>query len=138
MGYMTPCTEPNEILTEVSFNSWPAGHGFDFREFAQRHGDFAIVGVGTLLTLDSDKRIDRIAAVLIGIDYKSVRLTEIEEALTGQIASEELFREAGRIHPQTRHDGGCTNTRELPQATRLGPIKTVTYLRIKKSYKRMK
>ena len=95
MGYMTPCTEPDEILTEVSFNSWPAGHGFDFREFAQRHGDFAIVGVGTLLTLDSDKRIDRIAAVLIGIDYKSVRLTEIEEALTGQIASEELFREAG-------------------------------------------
>ena len=95
MGYMTPCTEPDEILTEVSFNSWPAGHGFDFREFAQRHGDFAIVGVGTLLTLNSDNRIDRIAAVLIGIDYKPVRLTEIEEALTGQIASEELFREAG-------------------------------------------
>ncbi len=95
MGYMTPCTEPDEILSEVSFNLWPAGHGFDFREFAQRHGDFAIVGVGTLLTLKSDKRIERIAAVLIGIDYKPVRLTEIEEALTGQIASEELFREAG-------------------------------------------
>ena len=95
MGYMTPCTEPDEILSEVSFNLWPAGHGFDFREFAQRHGDFAMVGVGTLLTLNSDKRIERIAAVLIGIDYKPVRLTEIEEALTGQVASEELFREAG-------------------------------------------
>ncbi len=95
MGYMTPCTEPDEILTEVCFDLWPSGHGFDFREFAQRHGDFAIVGVATLLTLDSNNRIDRIAAVLIGIDYKPIRLTEIEETLTGQVASEELFREAG-------------------------------------------
>ena len=95
MGYMTPCTEPDEILTEVSFELWPPGHGFDFREFAQRHGDFAIVGVGTLLTLNAENRIDRVAAVLIGTDYKPVRLTGIEDTLAGQVASEELFREAG-------------------------------------------
>ena len=95
LGYMTPCTEPDEILTEISFDFWPEGHGYDFREFAQRHGDFAIVGVGTLMTLDAGNRIDRIACVLIGIDYCPIRLTDIEAELMGQIPSEDLFRAAG-------------------------------------------
>ena len=46
---MTPCTEPGEIVSEISFDIWPDKHGYDFREFAQRHGDFAIVGVGALV-----------------------------------------------------------------------------------------
>lgn len=95
LGYMTPCTEPDELVTEVSFDLWPEGHGYDFREFAQRHGDFAIVGVGTLMTLDVNKCIDRIACVLIGIDYQPVRLSEVESELQGQKPSEELFRSAG-------------------------------------------
>ena len=95
LGYMTPCTEPNEILTEVSFDVWPKGHGYDFREFSQRHGDFAIVGVGTLMTLDVNKCINRIACVLIGIDYQPIRLREIEDELMGQTPSNEIFGKAG-------------------------------------------
>ncbi len=95
MGYMTPCTEPDEILTSISFEPWPAGHGFDFREFSRRHGDFAIVGVATLLTVDADGRIDRIACVLIGTDYKPVRLNEVETNLRGKKPSEDIFRAAG-------------------------------------------
>jgi len=94
MGYMTPCTEPDEILSGVSFKTWPKGHGFDFREFAQRHGDFAVVGVATLLTLSADARINRIACVLIGTDYKPVRLSEIEANLRNQKPSEDVFRAA--------------------------------------------
>jgi carbon-monoxide dehydrogenase medium subunit len=95
LGYMTPCTEPDEILTEISFDFWQEGHGYDFREFAQRHGDFAIVGVGTLMTIDASNRIDRIACILIGIDYLPIRLTNIEADLLGQTPSEDLFRAAG-------------------------------------------
>lgn len=95
VGYMTPCTEPDEIVSGVSFETWPKGHGFDFREFAQRHGDFAIVGVATLLTLDANENIDRIACVLIGIDYKPVRLSEVEASLRGQKPSDGIFRAAG-------------------------------------------
>jgi len=97
VGYMTPCIEPDEILTGVTFKTWPKGHGFDFREFAQRHGDFAIVGIATLLTLGNDERIDRIACVLIGIDYKPVRLSTIEAMLLGQKPSDDLFQEIGEI-----------------------------------------
>ena len=97
MGYMTPCTEPDEILTSISFEPWPAGHGFDFREFSRRHGDFAIVGVATFLTVDADGRIDRLACVLIGTDYKPVRLSTIEAMLLGQKPSDDLFQEIGEI-----------------------------------------
>ena len=95
LGYMTPCIMPNEILTEISFEIWPEGHGYDFREFARRHGDFAIVGVGSLMTIDANNRIERVACTLIGVDYQPVRLTEIEFELIGQSPSQDLFRQAG-------------------------------------------
>lgn len=95
VGYMTPNIEPDEILTAVSFALWPAGHGWDFREFAQRHGDFAIVGVGSLMALDDGGRIARAAVVLIGVDDGPMRLAEVEEMLVGEIPGDHLFRAAG-------------------------------------------
>ena len=69
-------------------------HGYAFQEFSQRHGDFAIVGVGALMTLDGDGRIERVTAVLVGVDYLPVRLPEIEDMLVGETPSENLFRAA--------------------------------------------
>ena len=43
VGYLTSAIEPTELLTAIWFTAWPAGHGYAFREFARRHGDFAIV-----------------------------------------------------------------------------------------------
>ena len=99
-GYMTPCTEPDEIVSEISFDIWPDKHGYDFREFAQRHGDFAIVGVGTLLSLDTNGSIERAACVLLGIDYQPIRLPDIESSLLGEKPSDELFTAAGKLARQ--------------------------------------
>ncbi len=97
LDYMTPNIEPDEILTEVSFGLWPAGHGWDFREFAQRHGDFAQVGVGSLLSLDDDGRVARAAVVLIGVDIGPKRLADVEAMLAGETPGEDLFRAAGAL-----------------------------------------
>ena len=94
LGYMTPNLEPGEILSEIEFDILPEGHGYAFQEFSQRHGDFAIVGVGALMTLDGDGRIERVTAVLVGVDYLPVRLPEIEDMLVGETPSENLFRAA--------------------------------------------
>lgn len=94
-GYMTPDIRPDELLTHVELTPWPAGHGYDFREFAQRHGDFAVVGVGTLLTLDTAGLIERAAIVLIGVGNGPMRLDEAEDLLVGEKPSGDLFREAG-------------------------------------------
>jgi len=96
-GYMTPCTEPDEIVAEISFDLWPENHGYDFREFAQRHGDFAIVGVGSLVSLGANGSIERVACVLVGIDYQPIRLADVETSLMGEKPSEELFAAAGKL-----------------------------------------
>lgn len=96
-GYMTPCTEPDEIVSDISFDFWPENHGYDFREFAQRHGDFAIVGVGALISLDANGGIERAACVLVGIDYQPVRLPEVEASLVGEKPSDQLFAAAGKL-----------------------------------------
>tara|TARA_R110002072_G_scaffold174664_1_gene330170 strand:+ start:3745 stop:4620 length:876 start_codon:yes stop_codon:yes gene_type:complete len=97
LGYMTPDINPGEILTSVAFDLWPDGHGWDFREFAQRHGDFAMAGVGSLITLDAGGRIDRAAVVLIGVDDGPGRPTDVEAMMIGETPSDALFRAAGAL-----------------------------------------
>lgn len=94
LGYMTPALEPDEVLTEVAFRPWREPHGYAFLEFSRRHGDFAIVGVGCLLALDSSGNINRAALSMVGVDVKPVRLTDVEKFLVGQKAGPEAFRAA--------------------------------------------
>lgn len=83
-GYMTPNLEPDEILTAVRWEAWEGRHGHAFVEFARRRGDFAIVGVGCLVALDSANRVQRAAISLVGVAYAPVRLTDCERILVGK------------------------------------------------------
>jgi carbon-monoxide dehydrogenase medium subunit len=91
---MTPAIEPDEILTEVRFPAWPKGHGYGFVEFARRHGDFAIASAAVLLEEDASGRITRCALAIGGVSQVPVRMRNVEQALVGQTASEDVFREA--------------------------------------------
>ena len=91
--FMTTAIEPNELLTKVSFSSWPAGHGYGFVEFARRHGDFAIASAAALLEEDANGKIKRASLTLGGVAVVPTRMREVEKALVGKTASEELFRE---------------------------------------------
>lgn len=91
--FMTTVLEPNELLTKVAFSSWPAGHGYGFVEFARRHGDFAIASAAALLEEDANGKIKRASLTLGGVSVIPTRMREIEKALAGKTASEELFRE---------------------------------------------
>jgi carbon-monoxide dehydrogenase medium subunit len=96
-GYMTPALEPDELLSAVHLPLWPDGHGHGFVEFARRHGDFAIVSAAALLELDDGGRIKRAALTLGGVGPAPVRMPALEQALTGQLASAVLFREASAL-----------------------------------------
>ncbi|MCF3630312.1 FAD binding domain-containing protein [Thalassospiraceae bacterium LMO-SO8] len=96
-GYMTPDIVDGEILTSVAFDLWPEGHGWDFREFAQRHGDFAMAGVGSLIALDADGRIGRAAVILIGVGDGPLRLRDVEDILTDEAPSGALFAAAAAM-----------------------------------------
>jgi len=92
-GYMTPALDPDELVTHVELPDWPAGHGYGFVEFARRHGDYAVVLAGALLTLDAGGRVTRASVTLGGIGPAPARVRALEQALTGQVASAALFRE---------------------------------------------
>jgi carbon-monoxide dehydrogenase medium subunit len=96
-GYMTPALEPDELVTAVRLPSWPDGHGYGFVEFARRHGDFAVISAAALLDRDGTGRIRRASITLGGVGAAPQRMRAVEQALTGQIASVELFRDTAAL-----------------------------------------
>jgi carbon-monoxide dehydrogenase medium subunit len=92
--FMKPAIAADEILTSVSWLSWPKGHGHAFLEFSKRHHDYAIVAAGALMTIDADRRINRAAIMVIGCDIAPTRLIRAEAVVLGQRGSNELFAEA--------------------------------------------
>ncbi len=94
-GYLTTSRRPDELLTGVRFPAAGAGTGVSFQEVARRHGDFAMVGLATSVTLD-DGTITDARLAFAGVSDVPARATAAEEILAGQRPSAELFDEAAR------------------------------------------
>jgi aerobic carbon-monoxide dehydrogenase medium subunit len=94
-GYLTTSRGPDELLTEVRFPAAGPGTGVSFQEVARRHGDFAMVGLATSVTL-SDGMISDARLAFAGVSDVPSRATAAEELLAGQRPSAELFDEAAR------------------------------------------
>jgi aerobic carbon-monoxide dehydrogenase medium subunit len=92
-GYMTPALELDELLTGVTFPSWPAGHGYAFVEFSRRHGDFAIVSAAALITEDNNGKVPRASVTLGGMGPAPVRARDVEAALIGEKIEDKRLRE---------------------------------------------
>lgn len=93
-GYMTPNLEPDEILTSVNWEAWSGKHGHAFVEFARRRGDFAIVGVAALLSVDRKSLVEKAAIALVGVAYGPVRLGGAERLLVGRTLDEKALEAA--------------------------------------------
>jgi carbon-monoxide dehydrogenase medium subunit len=91
---MTTSIEPDEILVSVTFPAWKSGHGSGFVEFARRHGDFAIASAAALLEIEANGTIKRASLTLGGVAVTPQRMRNVEKALVGQKASEDMFRAA--------------------------------------------
>jgi carbon-monoxide dehydrogenase medium subunit len=93
-GYMTPALGADEILVSVRFTPWSGRVGYGFREFARRHGDFAIAGAAVLLRADSSGRMDRASLTVFGIAHAPIRVTKAEAMLLGERPEAALFTAA--------------------------------------------
>ncbi|NKB50262.1 MAG: xanthine dehydrogenase family protein subunit M [Alphaproteobacteria bacterium] len=96
LAYMMPSISESEILKSININPWPQRHGFAFEEIARRRGDFAIVGVGCQLAIDNGV-ISKAVIAIGGANQVPYRLTEAEEALVGQPATDDVFAAAGEV-----------------------------------------
>ena len=94
LGFMTSALEPQELLTQVSFDPWPQDHGWGFEEYARRHGDFAIASAGVLLTLDARGAVSRLAMVVGGLAPAPARLSEFEAQAVGATPDDDFIKAA--------------------------------------------
>jgi carbon-monoxide dehydrogenase medium subunit len=94
-GYLTTARRPDELLVEIRFPTAGPGTGTSFLEIARRHGDFAMVGLATSLTL-SDGAISDARLAFAGLSDVPVRAAEAEDLLVGEQPSADLFAEAAR------------------------------------------
>ena len=93
MGYMTPSFDLDEMVTDIRVPLWPEGHGYAFVEFARRHGDFAIASSAVLLDVAAGGKITKASITVGGVGPSPLRVTAVEEGLTGETGSAELFTE---------------------------------------------
>jgi CO/xanthine dehydrogenase FAD-binding subunit len=89
--HMTTALEPNELLVEVRVPPVPPRTGWDFQEVSRRYGDFAMVGVAGLVTLDRGGSIQETRLVFTG--PAPVRSAKAGEFSVGRRPEGALFRE---------------------------------------------
>ena len=94
-GFLTTALEPDELVTAIRLPPWPASTGWAFDEFSRRNGDFAIVGVATMIGLGTDGRVSDARLVFSGVGATPVRALEAERAMIGEMPSAELWTAAG-------------------------------------------
>lgn len=93
VSFMTTNLEPDELLAEVRFPPPRPQTGHAWIEIARRHGDYALVGVATVLTLRDDGACDSARLVYTGVAPVPFDARESAELLVGEQPSEDTFAE---------------------------------------------
>ena len=97
MGLLMTGMEPDELLTGISFALPEKGVGWGFHEVARRHGDFALVAVAALVTLDDRGAVAEAAVALGGIADRPLRVASVEEALKGNRPTPDTIEAASHL-----------------------------------------
>ena len=94
-GMLETALAPGELLVEIAVPALPARTGTAFLEMARRHGDYALVGVAAVVTLETKGRCHTARIAGFSVGDGPVLLAEAASVLAGQPPSEELLRAAG-------------------------------------------
>lgn len=129
LGPLESCIRPGELAVSAYFPAPDAHTGSAWLEVARRHGDYALCGVGALVTLDDDLRVTGARAGYISVDATPVVL-DLGEPVAGRSFDAADWAAAGRLaHAQLepeedihataeyrRHLAGVLTTRALVAA----------------------
>jgi carbon-monoxide dehydrogenase medium subunit len=83
VGPLESAVRPDELAVEAWFPAPPPGSGTAWLEVSRRHGDYALCGVGALVTLDADRRVAAAKAVCIAVGPTPVTV-DLTGAVGGQ------------------------------------------------------
>jgi carbon-monoxide dehydrogenase medium subunit len=131
-GMFTTALASDEILVEIELPFMPARTGWSFMEVAPRAGDYALMGVAALVTLDEDGKCKSAKLVYLNAGDGPVDAVEAAQSLAGgppneksfgaaaAIASENEINPFGNIHASPefqRHLAKVLTKKALQQAT---------------------
>lgn len=123
--------EPDELLTAVEIPFMAKGAGWSFQEVARRHGDYALVGVAAVVSLNDNGECSDARIVFLSVGGGPVESVQAAESLKGkkptseaiqaaaQIAAAEDIEPEGDIHASAefrRHLAGVLAERTLKSA----------------------
>jgi carbon-monoxide dehydrogenase medium subunit len=96
-GMFTTALEPDEILVEIEVPISPADTGWAFMEVAPRAGDYALMGVAALVTLDKQKKCQGAKLVYLNAGDGPVEAKEAEKLLEGETLNDKLIDSAAEL-----------------------------------------
>lgn len=133
IGMFTTALEPDEILVEIELPFMPPRTGWSFMEVAPRAGDYALMGVAALVTLDEagdcanaklvylNAGDGPVEAVDAAGSLKGGKLTDALIESAAEAASEKEIDPFGNVHTSAefqRHLANVLTKRTLKQALR--------------------
>ncbi|MGA8653929.1 MAG: xanthine dehydrogenase family protein subunit M [Xanthobacteraceae bacterium] len=96
-SFLTTARRQDEIIVEARLPVLPAGAGWAFDEVTRRHGDYALVGIGCVLTLGGNGRAQNVRLAACGISDRPVLLEAAEAALNGSLFTAADLDAAARV-----------------------------------------
>jgi carbon-monoxide dehydrogenase medium subunit len=103
--HLTTALEPTELLAEVWFPASPPESGSAWLELARRHGDYALVGVGAVVTV-AGERVREARLALTGVADRPVRAREAEALLAGEPLTPSRLAETAEAVRRAIEPGG--------------------------------
>ena len=89
---LTTDLKSDEMLVEIQIPSSAKTSGWSFVEFSRRHGDFAVLGVATHVTIEN-RQCTKSRIAIIGGGPIPIRTRKAESILTGETINDELLKE---------------------------------------------
>jgi carbon-monoxide dehydrogenase medium subunit len=93
-GMFTTALEPDEVLVEIELPFVEKNTGWSFMEVAPRSGDYAMMGVATLVTLDKNKKCKSAKLVYLNAGDGPVDAIEAERLLEGEVLNDTVIESA--------------------------------------------
>jgi len=94
IGFFTTALQPDELLVEVALPPTPQRCGWSFQEVSRRHGDYALVGIAALVTLDDHDRCNQARIVFLSVGDGPVEAHQAAKVLRGQSPTPEAISAA--------------------------------------------
>lgn len=94
LGPLMTAIESNEILCEVRFPLAPPGAVWGFQELCRRPGDFAIVAVACLLSLDHSGTCSAVALAVGGAHATPLHIPDVGTVISGSKGEDAVITEA--------------------------------------------